>query len=143
MAVIDRTESLARIREKVEANEPLGADEREELRSSDDLLALGELAELARCVRGGSDEVTFCLGAAAAADVRERTGSEELKALALARILGDSGRVTADATVLGLPLAGVALHFGADDVAAPADLDRGELVRTIAAAGRVPVERRW
>src|ERR671910_3501836 len=47
------------IREKVEANERLDFEDGLALMESDDLHALGELADLARRVRGGTDEVYF------------------------------------------------------------------------------------
>ena len=59
MAVIDRIDTLAPIREKVEANERLDFEDGLTLMESDDLLGLGELADLARRVRGGNDEVYF------------------------------------------------------------------------------------
>ena len=59
MAVLDRLETLAPIREKVEAGERLDFDDGLTLMESDDLLALGELADLARRQRGGGDEVYF------------------------------------------------------------------------------------
>src|ERR1700759_2711869 len=51
--------SLELIRDKVEAGERLDLEDVLALLESDDLLALGELADLARRVRGGSDEVYF------------------------------------------------------------------------------------
>jgi aminodeoxyfutalosine synthase len=59
MAVLDHVASLDSIREKVEANERLDLEDGLALLESDDLLALGELADLARRVRGGTDEVYF------------------------------------------------------------------------------------
>jgi aminodeoxyfutalosine synthase len=59
VAVIDRIDTLAPIREKVEAGERLDFEDGLALMESDDLLGLGELADLARRVRGGSDEVYF------------------------------------------------------------------------------------
>ena len=59
MAVLDHTDTLAPIREKVEAGERLDFEDGLELMESDDLLALGELAERARRQRGGGDEVYF------------------------------------------------------------------------------------
>src|SRR5205814_5300858 len=47
------------IREKVEAGERLDFEGGLTLMESDDLLALGELADLARRLRGGGDEVYF------------------------------------------------------------------------------------
>jgi aminodeoxyfutalosine synthase len=50
---------LEQVREKVEAGERLDFDDGLALMESDDLLALGELADLARRVRGGDDRVYF------------------------------------------------------------------------------------
>src|SRR6476619_4763981 len=59
MAVVDRTAMFAPIREKIEAGERLDLEDGLALIESDDLLALGELADLARRARGGNDEVYF------------------------------------------------------------------------------------
>jgi aminodeoxyfutalosine synthase len=59
MAVLDRIDTLALIREKVEAGERLDFEDGVALFESDDLLALGELADLARRLRGGDDRVFF------------------------------------------------------------------------------------
>jgi aminodeoxyfutalosine synthase len=59
MSVVDRIGSLESIREKIEAGERLDFEAGLALIESDDLLALGELADLARRVRGGTDEVYF------------------------------------------------------------------------------------
>ncbi|MBX5473623.1 MAG: aminofutalosine synthase MqnE [Thermoleophilia bacterium] len=59
MAVLDAIDTLAPIREKVEAGERLDFEDGLTLIECDDLLALGELADLARRVRGGGDEVYF------------------------------------------------------------------------------------
>jgi aminodeoxyfutalosine synthase len=59
MAVLDRTDTLAPIREKVAAGERLDFEDGVALLESDDLLGLGELADLARGLRGGGDEVYF------------------------------------------------------------------------------------
>jgi aminodeoxyfutalosine synthase len=59
MAVLDRSVTLDSIREKVEANERLDFEDGLALMESDDVLALGGLADLARRVRGGSDDVYF------------------------------------------------------------------------------------
>src|ERR1700674_1702073 len=50
---------LERVREKVEAGERLDFEDGLALMESDDLLALGELADTARRVRGGDDRVFF------------------------------------------------------------------------------------
>src|SRR5205814_7858123 len=62
MAVLHehRTRSaLGPIRDKVEAGERLDLEDGLALMESDDLLGLGELADLARRRRGGGDEVYF------------------------------------------------------------------------------------
>jgi aminodeoxyfutalosine synthase len=51
--------TLETIRDKVEAGERLDFEDGLALLESDDLLALGELADLARRVRGGTDDVYF------------------------------------------------------------------------------------
>ena len=51
--------TLDPIREKVEAGERLDFEDGLTLLESDDLLGLGELADLARRLRGGDDEVYF------------------------------------------------------------------------------------
>src|SRR5437773_6230477 len=52
-------DTLQEIREKVEAGERLDFEDGLALMESDDLLGLGELADLARRQRGGGDEVFF------------------------------------------------------------------------------------
>jgi aminodeoxyfutalosine synthase len=59
MAVAARLDTLAPIREKVLAGERLDLDDGVTLLESDDLLGLGELADEARRLRGGTDEVYF------------------------------------------------------------------------------------
>src|SRR5437867_7280709 len=59
MAVADRISTLDPLREKVESGERLDFDDGVALMESDDLLALGELADLARRLRGGGGEVYF------------------------------------------------------------------------------------
>src|SRR5215471_20889838 len=51
--------ALELVREKVEAGERLDFEDGLALLESDDLLAVGELADLARRVRGGDDRVYF------------------------------------------------------------------------------------
>jgi aminodeoxyfutalosine synthase len=58
MAVVEIS-TLDTIRDKVEAGERLHFEDGLALFESDDLLALGELADLARRVRGGDDRVFF------------------------------------------------------------------------------------
>jgi aminodeoxyfutalosine synthase len=59
MELLERTSMLASIREKVEAGERLDFEDGLALLETDDLLALGELADLARRLRGGTDDVFF------------------------------------------------------------------------------------
>jgi aminodeoxyfutalosine synthase len=59
MAVLDRIDTLEPVREKIEAGERLDFEDGVALFESDDLLALGELADLARRLRGGDDRVFF------------------------------------------------------------------------------------
>jgi aminodeoxyfutalosine synthase len=59
MAIAEHIDTLAPVREKVEADERLDVEDGLSLLESDDLLGLGELADLARRRRGGGDEVFF------------------------------------------------------------------------------------
>src|ERR1700756_3079441 len=59
MAVLDTLDTLTPIREKVLSGDRLDFDDGVALMETDDLLALGELADLARRQRGGGDEVFF------------------------------------------------------------------------------------
>src|SRR4029453_19107193 len=52
-------QTLEPIREKIEAGERLDFDDGVAILESDDLLSLGELADLARRRRGGTDEAFF------------------------------------------------------------------------------------
>jgi aminodeoxyfutalosine synthase len=59
VALLDRTSTLEPIREKIDAGERLDFEDGLTLLESDDLLGLGELADQARRLRGGNDEVGF------------------------------------------------------------------------------------
>jgi aminodeoxyfutalosine synthase len=88
---------------------------------------------------------------------RHTTGADDLKMIAVSRLMLDNvANVKAYWIMMGMPMAGVALHFGANDVqgtvvreqifhAAGARTETeqkvGELVRYIREAGRVPVQR--
>jgi aminodeoxyfutalosine synthase len=88
---------------------------------------------------------------------RHTTGSEDLKVIAVSRLLLDNiPNIKAYWIMMGMPMAAVALHFGANDVqgtvvreeifhAAGARTETeqkvDELVRFVREAGRVPVQR--
>src|SRR5688500_20347137 len=59
MAVVAEQRALDEIRDKVEASERLSLEDGLTLMESDDLLQLGDLADTARRVRGGTDDVFF------------------------------------------------------------------------------------
>ena len=59
MSLLERTTGLDVVRRKVDAGERLDLDDGITLLESDDVLGLGELADRARRLRGGTDEVTF------------------------------------------------------------------------------------
>jgi aminodeoxyfutalosine synthase len=59
MAVLERIDALSEVREKIESGERLDLEDGLALMESDDLLALGELADLARRVRGGDNDAYF------------------------------------------------------------------------------------
>jgi aminodeoxyfutalosine synthase len=59
MALVDRIATLAPVRQKVEAGERLDLEDGLAILESDDLLELGALADLARRLRGGTDDVYF------------------------------------------------------------------------------------
>jgi aminodeoxyfutalosine synthase len=73
---------LEPIREKVEANERLCFADGVALLASDDLLALGELADLARRVRGGDDRVSFVQSLSLNQTIDTETDTGELIATA-------------------------------------------------------------
>src|SRR5438067_6218772 len=85
------------------------------------------------------------------------TGADDLKMIAVSRLLLDNiAHVKAYWIMMGLPMAQVALHFGANDVqgtvvrekifqaagaSAGTEQKVGELVRFVRDAGRIPVQR--
>jgi aminodeoxyfutalosine synthase len=88
---------------------------------------------------------------------KHTTGAEDLKVLAVSRLLLDNvPNVKAYWIMMGLPMAQVALHFGANDVQGTVVREQifhaagartateqkiEELVRFVRAAGRIPVQR--
>jgi len=59
VAILDHTSTLESVREKVVAGERLDLEDGLLLMESDDVLSVGELADLARRQRGGNDDVYF------------------------------------------------------------------------------------
>ena len=59
MATLETQTTLAPVREKIEAGERLDLEDGLAILESDDLLEIGELADLARRLRGGTDDVFF------------------------------------------------------------------------------------
>ena len=90
-------------------------------------------------------------------DIAPSTAVDALKTIAVSRLLLDNvAHIKAYWIAMGLPLAQIALHFGADDVQGTVGREQvfhsagarteteqaaSRLVRCIGAAGRVPVER--
>ena len=88
---------------------------------------------------------------------RHTTGADDLKMLAFARLMLDNvPNIKAYWIMMGMPMAQVALHFGANDVqgtvmreaifqaagaSAGTEQKIGELVRFVREAGRIPVQR--
>ena len=88
---------------------------------------------------------------------RHTTGADDLKMLAVSRLMLDNvPNIKAYWIMMGMPMAQVALHFGANDVqgtvvreeifqaagaSAGTEQKIGELVRFIREAGRVPIQR--
>ena len=89
--------------------------------------------------------------------VKEPTGFDSLRTYAISRLMLDNiDHIKAYWIMLGMKLAQVSLAFGVDDLdgtvreeriyhmagaSTPQELSRGELIRLIRHAGRVPVER--
>jgi 2-iminoacetate synthase ThiH len=164
MAVAARRDPLAPIRDKILAGERLDFDDGVELLASDDILALGELADEARRLRGISDDVLMGDGVApdepqpTAPDdlvkhwlaLRDEgaaryvppagdatTGHDDLRIIAVSRLVLDTVPViTADSRALTPELAQIALSFGANELQGP-DPDAQRLL--ISEAGRTPV----
>lgn len=76
------------------------------------------------------------------ADLPTATGVEALKTFAISRLLLDNvDHVTCSLAGYSLSTSQLALHYGADDLTAPADATRDDLLDLIRDAGFTPVER--
>ena len=89
--------------------------------------------------------------------VRQASATEDLKTIAIARLLLDNfPHIKAYWVTMGEEIASVALHFGADDIdgtigeerimhaadaPSPVSLTRGRLIEVIRESGLTPVER--
>jgi 2-iminoacetate synthase ThiH len=135
------------IEDRVYAGDRLTGRDSEELAACDDLAWLGRLADDRRSAHHG-DRVTFLIGGGQVSD--SATGSagsapapaEVLRRFAVARLAIIGPRhVTCSTADHTTALAQLALNFGVDDLVAPADADRDEILHLIWDAGFRPVER--
>ncbi|MDQ7908457.1 hypothetical protein RB614_28405 [Phytohabitans sp. ZYX-F-186] len=137
------------IEERVYAGDRLTGPDSEELAAVDDLAWLGRLADDRRAAHHG-DRVTFLIGGSQVSD-RTPEGeapedgtapAEVLRRFAITR-LGIIGprHVTCSTAQHTAALAQLALNFGVDDIVAPPDADRDEILHLIWDAGFRPIER--
>lgn len=131
------------IEEHVYAGDRLTGRDSEELATCDDLAWLGRLADDRRAAHHG-DRVTFLIGGSEVSDkpAEAPAPAEVLRRFAVAR-LGIIGprHVTCSTADHTTALAQLALNFGVDDIVAPPDADRDEILHLIWDAGFRPVER--
>jgi aminodeoxyfutalosine synthase len=131
------------IEERVYAGDRLTGEDVEELAAGDDLAWLGRLADDRRAAHHG-DRVTFLIDGG---EVSESPGeavapAEVLRRFAVTRLGIIGPRHVSCSTADHTPaLAQLALHFGVDDIVAPPDADRDEILHLIWDAGFRPVER--
>lgn len=131
------------IEERVYAGDRLTGRDSEELAACDELAWLGRLANDRRAAHHG-DRVTFLIGASQVSDrVTEAAApAEVLRRFAVTRLGIIGPRHVSCSTADHTPaLAQLALNFGVDDLVAPPDADRDEIVHLIWDAGFRPVER--
>jgi 2-iminoacetate synthase ThiH len=131
------------IEKRVYAGDRLTGRDSEELAACDDLAWLGRLADDLRAAHHG-DRVTFLIGDLQVSG--EETGApapaEVLRRFAVARLAIIGPRhVTCSTADHTTALAQLALNFGVDDLVAPPDADRDEILHLIWDAGFRPVER--
>lgn len=131
------------IEERVYAGDRLTGRDSEELAACDELAWLGRLADDRRAAHHG-DRVTFLIGGSQVSDSTPEASppAEVLRRFAVAR-LGIIGprHVTCSTADHTAALAQLALNFGVDDLVAPPDADRDEILHLIWDAGFRPVER--
>lgn len=131
------------IEERVYAGDRLTGRDSEELAACDDLAWLGRLANDRRAAHHG-DRVTFMIGGGRISDktAEAPAPAEVLRRFAVARLAIIGPRhVTCSTVDHSTALAQLALNFGVDDLVAPADADRDEILHLIWDAGFRPVER--
>lgn len=134
------------IEERVYAGDRLTGEDSEGLAACDDLAWLGRLADDRRAAHHG-DRVTFLIGGGHVSGGTTEAGApaapaEVLRRFAITR-LGIIGprHVTCSTADHTTALAQLALNFGVDDIVAPPDADRDEILNLIWDAGFRPVER--
>jgi aminodeoxyfutalosine synthase len=113
------------------------------LAACDDLAWLGRLADDRRAAHHG-DRVTFMIGSGQVSDSAPAPAApaEVLRRFAVARLAIIGPRhVTCSTADHTTALAQLALNFGVDDLVAPPDADRDEILHLIWDAGFRPVER--
>jgi 2-iminoacetate synthase ThiH len=131
------------IEERVYAGDRLTGPDSEALAAGDDLAWLGRLANDRRAAHHG-DRVTFLIGGGQvlAGTTAAAAPAEALREFAVTRLAIIGPRhVTCSTAVHSAALAQLALNFGVDDLVAPPDADRDELLHLIWDAGFRPVER--
>ena len=135
------------IEERVYAGDRLTGRDSEDLAACDDLAWLGRLADDRRAAHHG-DRVTLLIGGGRVTDSATSTvdaaaaPAEVLRQFAAARLAIIGPRhVTCSTADHTTALAQLALNFGVDDIVAPPDADRDEILHLIWDAGFRPVER--
>jgi 2-iminoacetate synthase ThiH len=129
------------IEERVYAGDRLTGPASEELAACDDLAWLGRLANDRRAAYHG-DRVTFLIGGDQDPDRPAKSPAEALRDFAVTRLAIIGPRHVSCSTVThSVALAQLALNFGVDDLVAPPDADRDEILHLIWDAGFRPVER--
>lgn len=131
------------IEERVYAGDRITGADSEELAGVDDLAWLGRLADDRRAAHHG-DKVTFLIGGGQITDKTTEVAApaEVLRRFAVTRLAIIGPRhVSCSTADHSAALAQLALNFGVDDLVAPPDADRDEILHLIWDAGFRPVER--